>query len=320
MPHDIVVSIINFRTAELTLTCVQSVLDDIGTLDVRIVIVDNDSGDGSAEAISDWLAARQDEPPVSLVRSPTNSGFSGGHNQGIAAAEGRYYLILNSDAILRRGFLSAVLSAADGAPRAGLIAPRLEYDDGTPQISSFRFHRPLGELVRAAATGPVTRLFPRHSIALGTDPDPSEIEWASFACILLRAEMIRQIGPMDEGYFLYFEDEEYCLRARRAGWGIIRAPQAVAVHYRGGSGPVKSLQASRKRLPKYYYSSRTRFLHQMGGWAGVVSANLLWHLGRGIAWLRVLVGKPVPPSNEGEARDIWTNVMDPLGPSYGPNR
>jgi GT2 family glycosyltransferase len=320
MPHDIVVSIINFRTADLTLTCVQSVLDDIGDLDVHTVIVDNDSGDGSAEIIARWLASQPSDTPVSLVRSATNSGFSGGHNQGIAAADGRYYLILNSDAILRPGFLSAILSVADAAPKAGLIAPRLEAEDGTPQNSSFRFHRPLSELVRAAATGPVTKLFPRHTIALGPDPDPTQIEWASFACILLRAEMIRQIGPMDEGYFLYFEDEEYCLRARRAGWGIVRAPQAVAVHYRGGSGPVKTLQAARKRLPRYYYSSRTRFLYQMGGRSGVVTANLLWHLGRGIAWLRALVRKPVPQSNENEARDIWTNVTDPLGPSHAPTR
>ncbi len=318
MPHDIVVSIINFCTAELTLTCIRSVLEDVGDLDVQVVVVDNASGDGSDGIIADWIAAQPADTPVSLVRSARNSGFSGGHNQGMAAAEAQHYLILNSDAVLRPGFLASILKAAEAAPRAGLIAPRLEYEDGTPQVSTFRFHTPQSEFVRGAATGAISRLFSRYTVALGPDPKPDQIEWASFACILLRGEMVRSIGPMDEGYFLYFEDAEYCLRARRAGWGIVHAPEAVAVHYRGGSGPVKQLQGARKRLPRYYHSSRTRFFYQAHGRVGLYAANVAWHLGRGIAVLRGLIGKPVPPANEGEARDIWTNAGNPLGPSHAP--
>jgi GT2 family glycosyltransferase len=318
MPHDIVVSIINFRTADLTLTCIRSVLEDVGDLDVQVIVVDNASGDGSDGIIADWIAAQPAGTPVDLVRSERNSGFSGGHNQGMAAAEADHYLILNSDAVLRPGFLASVLAAAHAAPRAGLIAPRLEYEDGTPQVSTFRFHRPQSEFVRGAATGPISRLFSRYAVALDPDPEPDQIEWASFACILLRGDMVRSIGPMDDGYFLYFEDAEYCLRARRAGWGIVHAPAAVAVHYRGGSGPVKQLQGARKRLPLYYYSSRTRFLYQAHGRVGLYAANIAWHLGRGIAAVRGLIGKPVPPANEGEARDIWTNAGDPLGPSHAP--
>lgn len=318
MPHDIVVSIINFRTAELTLTCVRSVLADLGGLDVHVVVVDNASGDGSAEIIADWIAAQPADTPVTLVRSAVNSGFSGGHNQGMAAADARYYLVLNSDAVLRPDFLAAIHDAAERAPQAGLVAPRLEGEDGTPQVSMFRFHGPQSEFVRGAATGPISRLFRGYTVALDPDPAPDQIEWASFACILLRGDMVRAIGPMDEGYFLYFEDAEYCLRARRAGWRIVHAPAAIAVHYRGGSGPVKKLQGARKRLPRYYYSSRTRFLYQAHGRAGLYAANIAWHLGRSIAAVRALVGKPVPPANEGEARDIWTNAGDPLGPSHAP--
>ena len=79
-------------------------------------------------------------------------------------------------------------------------------------------------------------------------PDPAEIGWASFACILLRGEMVSAIGPMDEGYFLYFEDAEYCLRARRAGWRVAYVPEARVVHFRGGSGPVKALARARTEL------------------------------------------------------------------------
>ena len=317
MSHRIAVSIINYRTAELTLQCVRSVLGDMDGIDGRVVVVDNLSGDGSAEAIEAWIAETGD-PRVTLVRSETNSGFSGGHNQGIAAAEADHYLVLNSDALLRPGFLGSILAAADAHPEAGFIAPRLAWEDGAPQVSCFRFPGPASELIRGANTAQVTRALKRREVALGTDPDPAEIEWASFACILLRAEMVREIGPMDEGYFLYFEDAEYCLRGRRAGWGIVHAPRAVAVHFRGGSGPVKALAKAKKRMPAYYYASRTRFLYQAHGRAGLLAANAAWLLGRAIAQVRRLFGKPVYAMAETEMRDIWINATTPLGPRRAP--
>ena len=149
-------------------------------------------------------------------------------------------------------------------------------------------------------------------------PEPDQIEWASFACILLRAKMVDQIGIMDEGYFLYFEDVEFCWRARQAGWKIRYVPDARAIHFRGGSGPVKSLAKAKKRLPAYYYASRTRILYQIHGTGGLLLANLAWIFGRAIAVMRVLAGKKVPQSNQREYRDIWTNVFSPLGDSYKP--
>ncbi|WP_298976342.1 glycosyltransferase family 2 protein [uncultured Roseobacter sp.] len=318
MPYDIVVSIINFRTADLTLQCVASVLADMGDINGHVVVVDNLSGDGSAEMIADWIAAQPDGTPVSLVLSETNSGFSGGHNQGIAAAEADFYLVLNSDAVLRPGFLGNILTAAKADPQAGFFAPRIEYDDGGVQDSCFRFPGPLSEFIRSARTGFVTRIFKTHEVSLGPDPDPAQIEWASFACILLRGEMVRALGPMDEGYFLYYEDVEYCLRAHRAGWRVAHVPQAVAVHFRGGSGPVKTLAKERARLPRYFYSSRTRFLYQAHGRSGLIAANLLWYAGRSIKHLTRLVGKRVAPMAASEGRDIWINAGNPLGPRYAP--
>jgi GT2 family glycosyltransferase len=311
--RSLTVSIINYRTGALTLACVRSVLADLGGLAATVVVVDNRSDDGSAEEIEAWIAAQVPPVPVRLVRSATNSGFSGGHNQGIAAAPAAFYLVLNSDAVLRPGFFAALMAAAGAAPRAGLFAPRIDYDDGTQQISCFRFPTPASELIRGAATGPVTALLRRWDMPLAMPPAAAEIGWASFACILLRHEMLAEVGPMDEGYFLYFEDTEYCWRARRAGWRIAYVPEARAVHYRGGSGPVKALARARKRLPGYFYASRTRFFTQAHGRAGLLAANLAWHLGRGIAQARRLLGKPVPPANAREAGDLWINALDPLG-------
>ena len=314
----IAISIINYRTKDMTLNCVASVLEDIGDLDAQIVVVDNASGDGSAEAIADWIATQPEDTPVTLVRSDENTGFSGGHNLGCGAVEAEYYLVLNSDGVLRPGLLRSILEVAEGQPDAGLIAPQIETDDGDIQVSQFRFHGVQSELMRAAQTGPVTALFRRRVVALDPPVDPAEIEWASFACILVRGAMIDALGPMDEGYFLYFEDAEYCLRARRAGWKIVPAPEAIMVHYRGGSGPVKAQAKAFKRLPAYYYSSRTRFLYQAHGRAGLLAANLAWHLGRVLAGLRRLTGRAVPPAIEHEAGDIWTNFGTPLGPRRAP--
>jgi GT2 family glycosyltransferase len=285
----------------------------------HVVVVDNASRDGSADIIAAWLAAHP-EAPVTLVRSAHNSGFSGGHNQGIAARRAEFYLVLNSDAVLTEGFCAALLAAARAQPEAGLFAPRIDYDDGSQQISCFRIPTPASELIRGAATGPVTRALRRYNMWLDMPPAPSDIGWASFAGILLRARMIEEIGPMDEGYFLYFEDTEYCLRACRAGWKIAYVPQARFVHFRGGSAPVKALARQRARLPRYYYASRTRLFYQAHGYPGLVAANLALYAGWLISGLRRLAGRREHQPVAQEWRDIWTNLLTPLGDSHGPGR
>lgn len=319
MTCDIVISIINYCTEDMTRDCVVSVQEALKEHpSAHIVIVDNLSPDDSAKALKEWIDQTPMPVPVTFVQSDTNSGFSGGHNQGMAAVDGRYYLILNSDAVVRPDFFDEILAVADANPKAGLIAPKIIYDDGEVQDSSFRFASPGSELIASANSGPVTKLLKRYDISLGPDPKEEDIDWVSFACVLLRKEMVAEIGPMDEGYFLYFEDAEYCLRAKRAGWGVKRAPLAKLVHFRGGSGPVKSLQKAKKRLPKYYYSSRTRFLYQAHGWLGLWSANLLWYLGRVLANARRLAGKQVPQVATSQGKDLWVNATNPLGPRYAP--
>lgn len=318
MTRELVISIINFRTADMTLDCVRSVLDDIGGIDAEIVVVDNESNDGSAEKIESWISVQPSGTPVRLVRSRTNSGFSGGHNQGMAAVSAKRYLVLNSDTRLHPGCLRALLATADAFPQAGLVAPRIEGEDGSVHMSCFRFPSPMSEFIRGAATGPVTRALKKWDLVLGPDPDPEEIEWASFACILLDARMLRDVGFMDEGYFLYFEDTEYCLRARRHGWRIRHSREARVVHFRGGSAPVKALARAGARLPAYYYSSRTRFFYQAYGHAGLWAANLMWFAGRGVALARRITGRRNDGSKKAEARDIWINVFRPLGPRYAP--
>ncbi len=310
---DLLIVIINYKTGQLVIDCLKTVIPQLRQ-DQQVVVVDNCSADGSAEQIRQWLEDEGVTDQVNLILSPENTGFSGGNNIGIKSRAARHYLLLNSDTFLREGALAAMLEAASRRADAGLISPRLEWPDGEPQISCFRYHRPVSELIYAAATAPVTSLLQRWVVAIPVSATEIEPEWTSFACVLVKAEVIDQIGLMDEGYFLYYEDVDYCRLARDAGWKILHTPAARVVHLRGGSSDVKKNISVRKRLPRYYYASRSRYFAKHHGPVGLLVANSLWLLGRSIAFLRERLGSKAITSCEKQHVDIWTNFSRPMEP------
>lgn len=312
------VVIVNFRTPGMVADCLASLLPDIEGLDARVVVVDNASGDDSADRIASWISANDAGNRVRLVRSPANSGFAGGNNLGIRSVPARHYLLLNSDTVIRAGAIRALLAAAQRHPEAGLVSPRLEWSDGLGQESCFRFHTPISELIRSSQSGPVGRLFSGYVIAMPVQEVEVRPPWTSFACVLIRKAVFDGIGLLDEGYFMYFEDVEFCHRARQAGWDIVHDPAARVVHLRGGSSPVKEQTRKKRRLPRYYYESRTRLLYQTHGWLGLTLANLMWWLGGSIAKARHLLGNADKAAIESQWRDIWINWLSPLKPYLRP--
>lgn len=293
--------------------CLASLQSEVDPLQDRVVVVDNASGDDSIEQIRQAIDEHRWHDWVDLIPSEVNGGFSAGNNLGIRAVDARAYLLLNSDTIVRPGAIAGLLAALDAHPEAGLIGPRLEWPDGRPQISCFRFPSPASELIAAARTGPVTSLLRAFDVPIQVADEPFEPQWVSFACVLVRRAVIDQIGPMDEGYFMYFEDIDYCRRARQAGWRVLSWPEAHVVHLRGGSSPVKEEMAARKRPRPYLYASRTRYFAKFhGGFRGVFLANLLWYAGRLVSLSREVVGTKAPHTCEAEARDLWTNWRSPL--------
>ncbi len=313
------VVVINYRTPALIRDCLTALGTDLDALDARVAVVDNRSDDGSADEIERWLAGPEAwKGRVTLIRSRTNSGFSGGNNQGVAALDAPLYLLLNSDAIARPGALRALVDAAAREKDAGIIAPRLEDPDGTAQISCFHFHSPLSEFLSAAQTGPLDALFRFAVVPRAVAEETIDCQWVSFACVLVRRDAIDAAGPMDEGFFMYFEDADYCARVRRAGYRVVYEPAARVVHLRGGSAPVKALMKAKKRPPAYYYAARTRYFRKWWGPMGPAAANLMWILGRGVARLRALAGKPAPLICESQGTDHWINWSDPLGDRRAP--
>jgi GT2 family glycosyltransferase len=308
---EIAVVILNYRTPELALDCLASLEGELGSVSAAAIVVDNASGDGSADRLDRELRARGWRW-ARVVRSATNAGFSAGNNRGIASIDADAYLLLNSDTLVRAGAIAALHAELARNPDVGLAGPRLEWPDGTPQVSSFRQATPFTELLRAARTGPLDRLLSRHVTAKPIPEHPEDTDWVSFAAVMIRREAIEGVGPLDEGFFMYFEDADYCRRARRAGWRVRFCPDARVVHLRGGSSRVKSLSAARRRLPAYYYASRARYYAKYYARSGLWLGNALWAAGRLISLAREIVEGRPSHACEREGRDIWTHWKDPL--------
>lgn len=319
MPASLAIIILNYRTAELTVACLASLEPEV-TPGVEVIVVDNASGDGSAERIEHAILARGWDRWARLLRSPVNGGFAAGNNMGIGAVEADAYMLLNSDTVVCRGAIAGLRDALALRPDAGIVGPGLLDSGGGFDQSFFRAPAPPSELIRAANTGVVARVLSRFDPILPRADEPLEVDWLGFACVVIRRAVLEDVGPLDEGYFMYFEDIDYCRRARAAGWTVLYWPEPKVVHLQGESSRVSSSEGRRRRAPRYYYAARARYFAKYYGRRGLWLANAFWHIGRCISWPRELVGHAAPDLREREALDLWTDALDPLGrerPSRG---
>jgi len=318
--NQLAVVIVNYKTPQLVIDCLGSLLPEIAELKAKVVVIDNASQDDSCELIQRWINDRACCDKVQLISSADNTGFSGGNNAGIKAVKAEHYLLLNSDTLVRKGAINLLLNAAKKDDLAGLISPRLEWPDATPQESCFRFHTPISELISSANTGFVTKIFQKFNVPFKVSEKAAYYDWTSFACVLVKAEVFKDVGLMDDGYFMYFEDVSFAHKAQQAGWKVLNIPTAHVVHLRGGSSPVKSQAKQRKRLPRYYYESRTRFFYQIYGRTGLLMANVFWTLGFGISLFRRLLSSTFKTNvSECQWRDIWVNFVNPLNAYIHPD-
>jgi len=296
--------IVNYRTPGLVIDCLETLVPEIDPGSDLVVVVDNGSGDGSVNRIESEIAARRWER-VRVIASHENRGYSAGNNLGIRSTAARAYFLLNSDTLVKAGAVLRLWKVLQSDARIGLVGPRQESRKGTPLTSCFRFHTPWSELIAGAGTGPIRTLLSRWDVPLPTSKVRCEPEWTSFAGVLIRREVIDNVGLLDEGFFMYFEDVDYCRRARKAGWRIVHEPSARIVHFHGASSAVVESQRNQGRLPRYYYAARSRYFRKSMGRSGLFAANLMRTFGRAIAWLRERVGRKRPHAAEAELLDLW---------------
>lgn len=298
------VVVLNYRTPDLVVDCLRSLATQVDPARHEVIVVDNASPDDSADRVEHAISTEGWSPWARVVRSPINGGFAAGNNVGIKATQAGIVILLNSDTIVRAGALSGILDAMAARPALGLLGPQLEWPDGTPQISTFRFRTPLTELIATGRLGFLGRLFPGHVVARELDRPANDLDWVSFACVAIRRDVFDRVGLLDETYFMYFEDMDLCRHARQAGFKVGYEPTAHVVHLRGGTSDVKKKTAERKRRPGYYYAARSRYFRAWYGMGGFVLANLMWTLGWMLATIR---GKS--RAVRSEWRDIWASPV-----------
>lgn len=304
--------VLNYRTPTLTLACLASLEDQVDRT-MRVLVVDNGSNDNSADEIERSIVERGWGAWVDLLRSPVNGGFAAGNNLAIVALRAEAYLLLNSDTLVRSGAIARLLRALALRPDVGIAGPALLTEDGRPDASYFRQPAPPSELLQSARTGLLGRLMPRFEQVLAQPNVPIEPDWIAFACAIIRREVVEQVGLLDDGYFMYFEDVDYCRRARAMGWKVLYWPEAEVVHLSGGSSKVTSASARTARAPRYYYEARARYYAKFYGRSGLWLANSLWHVGRCVSWTREKLGRSSANLRDREGIDIWTNALNPMG-------
>jgi len=305
----LLVVIINYKTPDLSCDAVKSLAEQIDSTCDKVVVVDNASQDNSLEFINDFIDVNGWGDWVSVIESGLNGGFSAGNNLGIRSVDAQYYLLLNSDAYVHENAVECLRFAADSNPRSGIIAPRLEWPDGSQQVSCFYNLSPENSFLQGAKTGVFTKLFGffgSKEVAIPLEQHNIEQpEWLSFACVLLRGEMVKEIGLMDEGYFMYREDNDYCRRAINSGWKLKFEPKSRVVHLNNGS----SNQSGVKRLPTFYFNSRARYFLKYYGRLGLLQANIFWCAGRCISSLREMLSRKPKAFHSTMWADIWTGFF-----------
>lgn len=283
--------IVNYRTAPLAVECLRALSKQIPDMaGSRVVLVDNNSGDGSVEQLTAVMEREGWLEWADVMPLDRNGGFAYGNNAGIRAALASpdhvdYVMLLNPDTVVREGAVRALADFMDGRPCVGIAGSLLENAMGGVECSAHRRHSPLSELDAGARLGLLSRLLSRYGVSPPPRDHAHPCDWVSGASMIVRRTVLEQIGLLDEGYFLYFEEADFCWRARNAGWEIWYVPDSKVMHLEGAS---TGIRVSARRRAGYWYDSRRRFFVKHYGITGLVAADVLWALGRMTLMLRRL--------------------------------
>lgn len=229
---DVSIVIVNWNTRDITRNCLRSIYQTAGDVTFEIILVDNDSGDGSAEMVETEF------PAVRLVRNSRNVGFAAANNQGIAVAQGRYVLLLNSDTIVKDGAISKAMAFADANPQVGMVGCQTRCPNGAIQYNCYLFPSLLNlalSLTQLQVLFWHNRFFGRYRMGWWDYKSVREVDGIAGCFMLARKSAIDEVGPMCEEYFMYSEDTDWCWRFRRAGWKVMYTPEAVIIHLGGCS-------------------------------------------------------------------------------------
>jgi len=301
---DLSVIIVSWNVRELLQRCLQALVPsskfqvpcsplnnlERGTWNLELIVVDNASSDGSAAMV------RQHFPQVRLIANNSNLGFTHANNQGLAASQGRYVLLLNPDTEVVGDAVATLLAFLEAHPDVGVVGPQLRFPDGSIQPSRRRFPTLATAFVESTVLQPLfagSSLLRRYYVADQPDDVTQDVDWLVGACLLVRREAIEQAGPLDEGFFMYSEELDWCRRLKQAGWRIVYLPAAQVIHYEGKSSE-QNLAARDIR----FHSSKVRYFRKHhGAWSAellrlFLLGTFVWQLA--VESLKWLVGHKRP--------------------------
>ena len=282
---------VNYCTADLVIQSLFALASQKEALGGgRVIVIDNCSGDGSYEKISSTVRSEDWSSWVDVILMSHNGGFAFGNNVGFSQALSSpsnvdYLMLLNPDSLARQGSIEKLVTFMNEHPDVGIAGSRLENQDGGIECSAHTFHSPLSELLEGARYGLLTRLLSKYEVTPPLCNKAHVCDWVSGSSMIVRRKVIEDIGAMDEGYFLYFEEVDFFFRAAHAGWQTWYVPEAIVMHIEGASTGIKST----KRRPAYWYNSRRRYFVKHYGVSALILADLLWSLGRLSFFIRRLL-------------------------------
>ena len=265
---DLSIIIVSWNVRDLLRTCLQSIaveahsgpdgeVNRVGSWAVEILVVDNASTDGSAEMV------RRQFPQVHLIANEENRGFTAANNQGLSRSQGRYLLLLNPDTEIVGDALVTMLRYMEANPEIGALGPKLVNPDGSIQPSRRRFPTFATALVESTVVQEWwqdNRILRRYYMTGTPDDTIQEVDWVVGACLLVRRQVYEQAGGLDEGFFMYSEELDWCRRIKSAGWEIAYLPTAAVIHHEGKS--------SEQVVPArhiYFQGSKVRYFRKHHG-------------------------------------------------------
>ncbi|MEM9705750.1 MAG: glycosyltransferase family 2 protein [Pseudomonadota bacterium] len=277
--------IVNYSAGELVVDSLASLLKSYeDEARGRIYIVDNASPNGDAVVLRKYIEREGLSDRIELVAEKTNLGFAKGNNVALrqifaSNSPPQYVFLLNPDAYVKKGALARLATFLEETPSAAIAGARLEGPEGDPQISAFNFISPATEAIAAAGLTPLWRFFPGTRVAPPQRDKTYRADWVCGAAVMIRRTVFEQIGLFDAAYFLYYEETDFMLAAKRAALETWYVHDAHAVHLVGQSSNVKTGRTAENATPSYVFDSRAYYFKKNFGGAGLAAAEIGFVLG-----------------------------------------
>jgi len=291
----LLVVIVSYKVTDLTIDCLESLSGQIRDIEgIQVSVCENGTGPDHAQRLQETIDRRGWSSWAKLTAISPNRGFTGGNNAILAPAmklphPPEYFLLLNADTIARPGALRSLVEFMEKHPQAGIAGSRLEGLDGVPRSTAFRFFSVTTEFDLALRLGLVSRLLKPFSVTMPLPVQPCPVDWVSGASLSVRREVLRDIGLLDEELYTYFDDIDFCMRAKRARWQVWFVPDSHVVHLQGQTTGVTAVVKRPNRRPDYWFEARRLFWLKNYGPVRTAAADAVWIVGFALWRIRRLL-------------------------------